>query len=151
MVISKETIKKIKDIIDKYHNQLTISTLGNSVFTPEELAKLEEQGIDTSNDSSLLELVYHHNFINEHGKASAPNTVSEMQDQQSNEAILPKGEAHDYAIEHANENTKQLFDKLNTEVQTRIEGMVRDANQDYKMDALQNINRSDSDDLKVKE
>jgi len=151
MVISKETIKRIKRIIERNYNQFTISILGKSVFSPEELKNLNAEGLDTSNNDSLLDLIYSHNFINRHGDPKAPTSVEDMKSQQSLPGTVPEGEAHEYASEHLNENASQLIEKMNQDVQTRVEGLIRETNHQFKTNALQNLNRPDEVDDIIKE
>ena len=63
MIIKKETIQKIKDIIDRNYKQLTVSVLGNSVFTDEEIKALQDKGIDVSNDSSFYDKMNLYGFV----------------------------------------------------------------------------------------
>lgn len=151
MIISLETLRKIRKIIDSRYNTLTISVLGNSVFTPEELRELRNAGIDTSNQDSFLDLVYNHNYLNQMGKTTNPVSVDEMQKQQAMPSIKPIGEAHIAAVEHLNENAKQSIEKLKQDMTSRVEGLIRSVNQDYKHDALQNLTRLDVEDEIVKE
>lgn len=151
MVISKSTIENIKQIIDKNYKRLTISLLGPSVLSGQELRKLEEQGIDVNNFESLMEVAYNHNFLNQEGSETAPTSVEDMKAQQSAPGVVPQGEAHDYAIEHANENVEQLISKMKTDVATRVESIIRDTNTQYKANALQNLDRPDSADELIKE
>lgn len=151
MVVSKETIEKIRKIIEKHHARLTISVLGRSVFSPKELKEMEVAGIDTSNKDSLLAMCYFHNFINNPLRNDAPSSVEDMRVQQSQHGIKPAGEAHDYTVDNLNDKAKQLIDKMRAAVTTRIEGFIRDNNDEYKMNALQNLDRSDAMDELVKE
>lgn len=151
MVVSKETLEKIREIIAKHYSKLTISVLGRGVFTAKELKQMQDAGIDTSNKDSMLSMVYYHNFINNPVTKDSPTSVEDMKGQQSQEGIKPEGEANDYTVQNLNDKTKQLIDKLKMEVVTRIEGFIRDNNDDYKFDALQNLNRSDLMDELVKE
>lgn len=151
MVISKETIEKIREIIDKHYARLTISVLGRSVYSAKELAEMEAAGIDTSNRESLLAMVYYHNFINNPLGRQAPTSVEDMRVQQAQAGLRPEGEAHDYTVENLNDKTRQLIEKMKMTIATRIEGFIRDNNDAYKMDALQNLNRTDFMDELVKE
>lgn len=151
MVTSKSTLDAIKRIIEKHYSTLTLSVLGKEVFTKEELAKLEQQGVDISNTASLLSLVYNHNFINHPVDKDTPKTVSQMESQQSISGIKPEGQAPDYTISNLNDKTKQLIDKLKTDVITKIQSIIRENNDSYKMDALQNLNREDFIDDMIKE
>ena len=151
MVISKETLQKIKDVIDNHYNKLTISVLGKSVFTSKELRQLKSEGIDTNNPESFLELVYNYNFINDQKDAGRPTSASDTRLQQAQVGVKPVGEAHDAAVEHLNEMAKVSLDKLKTDSASQIEGLIRDANNGYRMNALQNLDRSEDLDRLVKE
>jgi arsenate reductase-like glutaredoxin family protein len=151
MVTKKETIEKIREIIQKHYARLVVSVLGKDPLSDKELKELEEQGIDTSNQDSLLSLVYYHNFINHPVGPNDPKTVEEMKAQQSVIGLKPKGLAHDYTVESINDKTKQYIDKLKLDMMTRVEGIIRENNDSYKMNALQNLDRQDALDELVKE
>lgn len=151
MVVSKETLEKIREIVNRHYSKLTISMLGRSVFSDKELKEMKAAGIDTANKDSFLEMVYYHNFINNPITAQAPTSVEDMRAQQSQPGQKPTGEAHDYTIQNQNDKTKQLIDKLKMNVISRIEGFIRDNNDSYKFDALQNLDRPDALDDLVKE
>lgn len=151
MIISKERLEKIREIIEKHYSQLVISVLGKSVFSKRELKQLEEIGVDTSNKESLLSLIYYHNFVNAPIDRNSPTSVEEMKAQQSQPGVRPQGEAHDYTVDNLNDKTRQLIDKLRADMTTKLEGIIRDNNDDYKFNALQNLDRSDMADQLVKE
>lgn len=151
MVTNKTTLEVIKEIIQKHYKRLAISVLGRDSLSEKELKELEEQGIDTSNKDSLLTMVYHHNFINHPIDEITPTSIEDMKAQQSVAGLTPQGESHEYTIENLNGKTKQLIDKLKTDVSTRIEGIIRENNDSYKMDALQNLDRTDIVDQLTKE
>lgn len=150
MVISKETLEKIRAIVDKNYSRLMISTLGRRVFSSEELKKLKAAGIDTSNDESFLSMVYHHAFLN-NNEPNAPTSVEDARAQQSQVGVKPVGEAHEYTLENMNDKVRQLVEKLKLNTITRLEGIIRGNNDDFKMNALQNLDRSDLMDELVKE
>lgn len=151
MVTKRSTLEKIRQIIEKNYSQLTVSVLGREVFTPEEIRNLEAQGVDVSNRKSLLDLVYHHNFINHPVDESAPKDVPQMERQQAISGLKPEGEAPRYTTANIDDKTKQLIDKLKSEMVTRIQGIVRNNNDEYKMDALKNLERDTLIDEMVKE
>jgi hypothetical protein len=151
MVVSKETLEKIRQIVEKHYTRLTISVLGRSAFTPAEIQKMQAAGIDTTNKESLLAMTYYHNFINNPVGPQSPSSVEDMRAQQSQPGIKPEGQANDYTVENINDKTKQYLDKLRMDVATRIEGFIRDNNDQYKFNALQNLDRSDIMDDLVKE
>lgn len=151
MVTKKETIEKIREIVQKHYARLMISVLGKDVLSPKELKELEASGIDTTNNDSLLTLVYNHNFINHPVGPMDPKSVEEMKSQQSVRGLTPQGEAHDYTVENINDKTKQYIEKLKLDQMTKIEGIIRENNDNYKMDALQNLNRDEALDDLIKE
>ena len=151
MVTSQEVIEKIRRIIDKHYNRLVVSVLGKSELSKIEIAKLKEDGYDVSNIDSLLELVYNHNFINPVNTPNSPTSVEDMKIQQRVAGIIPIGESHRYTISALNENTKQLIEKQKLDIASRIEGIIRQNNNNYKLNALQNLDRTDFADQLVKE
>lgn len=151
MVTKKETMEKIREIVQKHYARLVVSVLGRDALSQKELKELESAGIDTSNQDSLMTLVYNHNFINHPVRLEDPKTVEEMRAQQSIQGLVPKGTAHEYTIENVNDKTKQFIDKLKLDMTTRLENIIRENNDSYKMNALQNLDRDDSLDDLVKE
>ncbi len=151
MVTSKETMEKIREIIQKHYSRLVVSVLGRNSLTEKERKELEEQGVDTTNQDSLMSLVYYHNFINHPIDAMSPTSVEDMKSQQSVTGLKPQGEAHDYTVENINDKTKQLIEKMKMDVATRVEGIIRENNDAYKMNALQNLDRTDLLDDLMKE
>lgn len=147
MVTSKETMEKIREIIQKHFARLVISVLGQDGLTAKEKKELEDLGVDTSNMDSLLTLVYNHNFINHPVDEVTPTTIEGMKSQQI-DGLVPKGRAHEYTIENINDKMKQLINKMKVDTTTKIENIIRENNDSYKMNALQNLDRtSDLDDL----
>lgn len=146
MVTNRSTLAKIRDIIQKHYSQLTISVLGKDVFTPKELKELSEAGVDTSNKASLLSLVYNHNFINLLPDQTSPTSVEDMKAQQSQKDVTPQGSAHEHALENINDKAKQFIDKLKQDTITRIESIVRENNESFRREAIQNLDRPDMDD-----
>ena len=151
MVTKKATIEIIREIIQKHYARLAISVLGHDVLSEKELKELQSQGVDTSNKDSLLSLVYHHNFINHPIDEIAPKSVEDMKAQQSVIGLKPQGQAHEYTVENINDKTKQYIEKLKLDTMTRVEGIIRENNDAYKMDALQNLDRQDALDELMKE
>lgn len=151
MVTSKATLEKIREIINKHYNRLIVSVLGSKALNLEQLKQLQQLGYDVTNSNSLMEIIYNHNFINPVGKPGAPTSLPDMQAQQKVTGIKPVGEAHDYTITSIEDATKQYIEKLKMDVSTRIEGIIRQNNDQYKLNALQNIDRSFEADQLVKE
>lgn len=149
MVTSKRVLEIIKKIIEKRYASLAISVLGKAVYTQAQLNALAKLGIDVSNKTSLIELAYYHNLLNVHGKADSPTDVGDMEAQQSGD--LPKGPHQEAAVEHLNESMKAAIDKIKQDVAMRIEGYVRDNNQDFRFKALQGQERTDEVDKLVRE
>ena len=150
MIISKETLKTIKGIIDNHYNTFTLSVLGKDVFTPEQLEKFKIRGIDIDNPKSWLDMVYNYNFLNDIKDSNKPQSVASMMAQQAQPGVIPEGEAHAAALEHLNESAKISLDKLKADWQARVEGIIRDSNNDYRFDALQNLDREDRLDSYIK-
>ena len=151
MVISKEKLALIKGIIEKNSKAFVISTLGRSVFTQKEINAMRKEGIDVSNADSFLELIYNYAFLNEKNSANKPTSGPDAQAQQAVPGVKPVGDAHDAAVEHLNEMAKVSLDKLQQDTTSRIEGIIRDSNNSYRFNALQNLDRPESFDNLVKQ
>lgn len=151
MVTSRATMEKIREIVQKHYARLVVSVLGQPALTPKELKELQDSGVDTSNMDSLMSLVYYHNFINHPIDEITPKNVEDMKAQQSVTGLKPEGRAHEYTVENINDKTKQYIEKMKQDVMTRVEGIIRDNNDSYKMDALQNLDRTDMLDELMKE
>jgi len=150
MVTNEETLEKIRKIIEKHYQKLLISVGGSSIFSAQELEQLKDAGIDTSKKDSLLELIYHHNFINAPSEAK-PTSIEDMKSQQSQPGMKAKGEAHDYAVKHINNQVKDLTEKLRADVTARITSVINQNNENYRRNALQNLTRTAELDKLVKE
>lgn len=148
MVTSRATIEKIRKIIEKHYAMMTVSVLGAQVFSGDELRKLEEAGIDTSNRESMLAAVYYHNFINNPLSKLSPQNLKEMRMQQNHPGMKPESAATKYSVESINDRTKQFIDKLKADVSTRLENIIRENNDQYKFNALNDPERTSiADDL----
>lgn len=148
MVTNKETMEKIREIVQKHFMRLVVSVLGKDALTEKEKKELQDLGVDTSNPDSLMTLVYNHNFINHPVDEISPSTVEGMKNQQSVTGLNPQGTAHEYTIENINDKMKQLINKMKVDTATKLENIVRENNDLYKMNALQNLDRTpDLDDL----
>jgi hypothetical protein len=151
MVTGRGTIELIRQIIQKHYARLVVSVLGKDALTETEIKELQDAGIDTTNMDSLMSLVYYHNFINHPIDEISPSSVEDMKGQQSVQGLKPKGAAHDYTVENLNDKMKSQIQKLKVDVMTRVEGIIRENNDTYKMDALQNLDRTDILDELTKE
>lgn len=148
MVISKTALAKIREIISKHYSTLTLSLAGSSVFTDQELLQLQAEGIDINKPESLLEMIYYNYVLNDLRSREAPATIEGMREQQR---FRPVGNAHESAEEHVNQNFKHVVEKMKTSVQSRIEGIIRDNNNTYRNNALQNLTRPEDLDQLMKE
>lgn len=146
MVIKNDTIERIRAIVEKGYNRLAIAILGRK-NVPESV-KAQFPNLDSK---SLLQAAYYHNFINEAGKEGIPQSLQEMERQQGQPGAIPRGEAHEAAVDFVNSNIYQLLQKHKAEVEAQVIGFIRDNNNRYKNDALQNLDRSNEQDSAVKE
>ncbi len=151
MVTSQRTIDIIKKIVNKHYSRLVLSILGNSLLTPGQLQELKTAGYDTSNNDSMLAAIYYHNFINNPIDQNTPTSFGDMLNQQSVTGLLPQGAANDFTVDHVNQITKQHIEKMKLDVATRIENIIRQNNNNYKFNALANLDRTEMADQLVKE
>jgi hypothetical protein len=135
MIVSKDLLNKIRKIIENHFNHLTISILGNGVFTAEELAQLATMGIDTSNPNSFLRSVYVHNLINNASIDTMPASLRAMLAQQKSGKLALTG-LETMAIDHLNETFKGYLDKLKQEVVTNMSKVILENNMLHKFELI---------------
>lgn len=140
MLISKETMERIKRILERKYSSFMLSVAGKKVFSQEELKNLEKLGVDTSKPSELLTLLYFNNLLNDFKGGDKPKNISQMKNQQTTTPDAPTAKA---ASEHLNENITHMIEKLKGDMQSRIEGIIREGNLKYRADVMQNPSRED--------
>lgn len=140
MVLSATTIQKIKNIIENHYASLTIGILGKKALTASQRRKLKDADIEIpeKDEGSILEQIYYHNYLNKVGDAVVPTSHLEMRVQQK-ESDLPKTPVHEASREHLNETVSQLIEKHKTDIMTRVEGIIRERNSQFKFDAQQGL------------
>lgn len=149
MIISKQTLEKIKKIINEEYKYLLISIAGKETLTKDELDQLRVAGFEVDDkNESLLKRIYYHNVLNELRSLESPTSIPEMRKQQQ---ALPQGTAHSSAEEHIGESFAHSINKLKSDAQSRLEGFIRQNNMAYRNNALQNLERPDDMDKLVKE
>lgn len=149
MIVSNDILNKIKQIIENHYNYLTVSVLGNSVFTPEELANLKSLGVDTSSTDSFIKSVYVHNLLNNAAMDKMPPSVREMLKQQKTKLVLTEAEA--YAVEHLNQTVKGLIDKLKQDTMTNMANVVLDANMVHKFGIMGQAEKTEEEAEELKD
>jgi hypothetical protein len=148
MLIPKESLEKIKKIIERRHNSLLLSLVGPEVLSEEDLLELKEAGFNVEESPSLLEMVYYNNVLNELRSANSPKNISEMRKQQKS---IPEDLMHTSAVEHINENFSHSLENLKADVKSRVEGLIRDANMEFRAKALQDSAREGAVDSLIRE
>jgi hypothetical protein len=146
MVIKKDTVERIREIISRGFNRLSIVVVG-----PENVSAPVINQFSDIQSQSLPDVAYYHNYLNEQGKEGNPETLEEMISQQGRPGVLPRGNAHEFATDSLNSNLYQLIQKHKAEVEAQVIGIIRDNNSRYRNNALQNLDRPDELDAQVKE
>lgn len=144
MLIKKELIEKIKEIIERGHASFLISMVGRRALTRDQIRRLEALGVDASNADSIIETIYHHNYLNEHGQEEAPKNLDEITEQQKG-VIAPSEEEHEASKEHLNSNLAQLIQKQNQEVVSKVEGLIRETNNQFKFGKVADLREHTKD------
>lgn len=128
MKISEAQIEKIKEIIDRNYKHLVISLLGNTVFSPLELATMQAAGIDTSNPKSYLTMVLMHNYLNVPIKDTTPKTIAAMLIQQKGQSF-PQDSVLFALNQVLNMKVKDYLGTLQKDITSRVVGIMREATQ----------------------
>lgn len=145
MVTSNATIELIKRIIEKNYARLAIAVMGKK-NVPASIAEQhpEEDG------RPILEQVYYHNYLNQEGDELSPKDIDGMRNQQAARGT-PQGNAHTTTTDSLNSNLLQLIEKQRAEVTSRIVGFIRDNNNTFKNNALNDLDRPDHIESLMKE
>jgi len=141
MIISKAALEKIKKIVKNNYKHLILTTSGAGTISEGQLKELQAEGFDLEKEDDLLSLVYYNNVLNDLDSSKSPSSVSQMKRQQE---ARPVGSFHSSAEEHINESYAHYVDKHTANMVSRIEGLLRDGNLDYRNNALQNQDRADA-------
>jgi hypothetical protein len=131
-------MRKVREILESNYAKLAITLLG-----PQNVpTSLSIQSPNTTGEP-ILTRAYYHNYLNEQGNPTNPSNINDIRTQQVPSA-LPRGEAHDVSISNLNANLLELIEKQKAEVMSRILGILRDSNLNYKNEALSDLDRSAS-------
>lgn len=149
-VLKESAINKIKQIIERRFNFIILMMSGKKFLSPSDVEELEKQGFKTENNKSIMDYVYNHNYLNTIDE-NAPTSLEGMVEQQSPKGFVPKGEAHDISKTYLAATLAQHLQKEKANASSKIESVVRDNNNAYKFNALQNLDRQPEIDELVKE
>lgn len=132
MLFDPRKIEKIRKIVEKNQARILLTMLGAEALTPSQKDELRALGLDPRAQESFLDQIYHHNYLNPHGSTMTPSSLDEMSAQQRT-SPLPDGEIQEASKDFLNLNMKQLLDKHRAEVLSRVDAIIQDANNHYKM------------------
>lgn len=127
MAIKLSTLAKIKKIVDANHAKLLLDVVGPSELTQSEKDELRRKGVVLSNENSVLERLYHHNYLNEHDSKMAPTNLQEMDAQQDN-SKLPKGEFHSASKKYLVNRMRQSIEKQKADLISKLDTLVQESN-----------------------
>jgi len=150
MNLSKELLAKIKKIIEKNHTFLTLSVLGKSSFTKEEIEEFKKlTGKEPNNEKSLLEYVYLSNFadnpvknLSELDSIKTPRKDTILQSDEVIKTLIAKlsqdmsqkilNSLIDVTRTYRNEDfTEALKNKSFSEIKQRFKDISEDGNRDW--------------------
>lgn len=145
MVFDNDTMRKVREVLESNYAKLAISLLGVQNVP----ASISLQSPNTTGDP-ILTRAYYHNYLNQQGNENNPKDIQDIRAQQV-PSLLPTGEAHEVSINNLNANLLELIEKQKAEVMSRILGILRDSNLNYKNEALTDLDRARSIDEMLKE
>lgn len=127
-MITPEKLKKIKEIVDKKYNTLTIAVFGPELFNKEELVYLKEHNLLSMEDLNYLDLVYNHTYLNQYDPKKSPISIPDMKAQQiKNPKDLPRSELHSKTMDSIETSIKTNIEKLKQDVMVKIEGSLKNS------------------------
>lgn len=139
MIISKEKLEKIRNIIRQRYNYLKIKFGGPDVLSVEEIKELEAEGLLTPGESvSMIEDAYHIGRArNDTRKPADREDMSLSQfEQRLKVRSTPITDAEKYALEHAKESMGSAITSLGNKFKTFADSVIANNNLDYRNSIL---------------
>lgn len=132
--------EKVKKLIAKHFGNIAIAVIGAKYLSKQELAELKSLGVDVTNQYSLIDIIYKHNFLNADGK-DMPKTLQNAIKQQ----VLKNPKASEVALNSLNESMKIFIKKMEIDALARIETILRDTNDINNLFSVQSSKKTNSE------
>ncbi len=155
MLLSKEKIEKIRQIIERGYARLILEVVGENALTSEQKKYLVESGININQPDSLLKLLYfNHLFNTVDGKNHTPKSAYELKSQVHQ--MIPDSNRQKFVLEHLNDNFANQINKLKNNLTSKVENVILNSNLEYSNKVVSDddsdsfVKENDISDLKAK-
>lgn len=133
MVTSQKTLEKIHQAIKSHYAMLSLRVIGGI------------KGFE-----HLLRLVYYHTFATPPDHKNPPKTIKNVRVNIKPLTMFPKASVVKYTVEASDDHQRVLIDQIRANTTASIDNLIRANNDDYKRNAIQNLKRGISGDVKIK-
>lgn len=131
-MISEAKLKKIKDLIDRKYRVIAVTLFGERDLPPGLLRDLKAKGLKFKDISSLITQAYRHNL--QRHPTFSPSPMQPLK------ADAPPSPQRDrmakFSIQQLNGAIAQLLAKQKDDLESKLEGLIRQTNQNFKFEAL---------------
>lgn len=146
MVISQDTIEKIKKIAKKYHNAILLKYAGKEELTQSEIDELKQAGLYDEDNQQIIKNIYHYNLAYRHGDENAPDSLDDFNETKPE---LPENEQVEASVDYLTENFETQINKQKDSVVNKLTEAIRNANQNFKFQKLTEDEILNNKDLSV--
>ncbi len=140
MIISKEQIEKIRDIVRQHNNYLLLKMSGKDFLSPEDIKELLAEGILTEEDQKnlgIFEDAYHIGRDRQDlKKPYQRESITLDQFRKKYEKPVRLSEAEEYAIEHIRLSGGNLITALGDKTRSTVEQIINNANLEFRNKVL---------------
>jgi len=131
MIIDKNKIEAIKERIRVRHNYFILKTLGPDQLSDKEIKELKDLGFDTSKGEDYVTDSYvagaTRGNVQEYRYGPAGHDEWKVR-----QPKIPLNDVEQHAVDHVKENTAQTVQRLSSQFQQKVEGLIRDGNFEHR-------------------
>jgi len=131
MIVDKSKIEAIKERIRIRHNYFILSTLGPDQLSDEEIKELKDLGFDTAKNEDYIADSYKTGMTRGNVQGYEYGPV-DHEDWKIREPKPSLSDIEKHAVDHVKENVAQTVQKLSSQFQQKVEGLIRDGNFEYR-------------------
>jgi len=143
MIISKDTLERIKQLIELKYTGLLLKLLNPEVLSSQQKKDLLDSNVSLSNYYDIIRYLYTYNFNYDIDDPTKPNSFKEIiVDAISNRT--PNGDVHTSAISYLEQSLNTAIEKLKQVVINNISSIFLEANEEYRRGILQDLDRSET-------
>lgn len=146
MLVPKEIINRIDEIVERAYLDFTFDIIGDDFFTEDQKRRIESLGLIIGR-KSLIELLYILVRMRTNPKYRSDKTLNQLLDEVSRTGVLPAiTDTQKDTVEHGKASINQAIEDTKTFIIKRVREEVLDANDTYRQEiqmiGITNVNEA---------